>query len=243
MKLEDGSPDNVEVFGLMQDDMLGTTVPRPNPEVILSNRKTFEDIFHHAYDILCHLLRHIEIHLDLAPGTFASLCRQDRPSQSMLRMLKSPPGQIGSHRTNLIGHTDLGTITMLFNIVGGLQILPPGCENTDQNWVYVRPEPGCAIINLGDAMVQWSGGVLRSNIHRVATPPGQQAACERYSVAYFLRPEATASMRRLGGTGVIPPLGEGEEDSGLCALEWEKMRSAAIVAGDSLPKSMGGLRS
>lgn len=89
-------------------------------------------------------------------------------------------------------------------------------------------------------MVQWSGGVLRSNVHRVATPPGLQAGCSRYSMAYLLRPEAGASMRRLDGGGVIPRLADGEREDGLCAQDWERMRTAQIVAGNGLPKSTGG---
>ena len=240
MKLEDGSPDNVEFYGLGQDDMLGTSTPRPNPELILANRKTFQDMFHDAYGIICHLFSHLEHHLSLKPGILASLCPQDKPSQTMLRMLRSPPQNIGNHRTNLIGHTDLGAMTILFNVVGGLQLLPAEAENVEGNWVYIRPEPGCAVINLGDAMVQWSGGILRSNIHRVVTPPGQQASCPRDSLAYLLRPEAAASMRRLEGGDVIPRVADGEQEDSLCAQEWERMRTAQIVAGNSLPKSIGG---
>ena len=129
---------------------------------------------------------------------------------------------------------------MLFNTVGGLQILPAGAENIDANWRYVKPEPGCALINLGDAMVQWSGGILRSNMHRVATAPGQQAGCTRYSVAYLVRPAATVSMRRLVGGDVIPDLEEGEEDNNISAKDWETMRTGQIVRGENKPKSMGG---
>ena len=34
---------------------------------------------------------------------------------------------------------------------------------------------GHAIVNLGDAMVNFTNGLLRSNIHRVVSPPGEQA--------------------------------------------------------------------
>ena len=240
MKLEDGSPDGIEFYGLGQDDMLGTSPPRTNPEIILANRKTFQKIFHDAYGIICHLFSHLEHHLSLKPGILASLCPQDKPSQTMLRMLRAAPQKIGEHRTNLIGHTDLGAMTILFNVVGGLQLLPAGSENVESNWVYIRPEPGCAVVNLGDAMVQWSGGVLRSNIHRVATPPGQQAGCPRYSLAYLLRPAAAASMRRLEGGDIIPRATDGEQEDSLCALDWEKLRAAQIMVGNSLPKIIGG---
>jgi len=241
MKLEDGSPDNVEIYAVRQDDMLASSTTRPYLPLVKENRKTFQDIFLHTYDIICHLMSHLDKHLDLRPGTLAALCPQDKPSPTLLRLLKSPPAKIGSSRTNLIGHNDIGSMTMLFNKLGGLQTLPAGSESIEANWVYVRPQPGCAIINLGDAMVQWSGGILRSNIHRVTTPPGQQAGCERYSVAYLLRPAAEASMQRLKGGDVIPQVADGEQEEGMCAKDWEIKQRALIAAGNALPKSKGSV--
>ena len=240
-KIEDGSPDGFEAYSLSQDDMLGVS-PRDNPEIIQTHRKAFQDFLHDAHGIISHLLFHLDKHLGLKPNTLASLSPQDKPSGTILRLLKmkSSPQTAGGHRTNLISHTDIGSITMLFNIVGGLQVLPADAENTDGNWRWVRPEPGCAVINLGDAMVQWSGGILRSNVHRVAAPPGEQAGCKRYSIAYLVRPEANVSMRRLVGGGVIPQLDDGEEDEDVCAKDWEKMRVAQIVSGKGISRSIGG---
>ncbi|KAL6720889.1 hypothetical protein ACLMJK_002814 [Lecanora helva] len=239
-KLEDGNPDNIEFYGFGQDNILGNSTN--HPKIILSNRQALRDMLRDAHRIVKHLLSHLDKHLCLAPGTLASMCRRDKPSQSMLRMLKAPPLKNGNHRTNLVGHTDIGAITMLFNVIGGLQILPPGLEYTEDNWAYIRPKPGCAIINLGDSMVQWSGGVLRSNIHRVATAPGRQAESPRYSLAYFLRPEATASMRRLHGDGVIQPFVDGEGEDDVSAKDWEKVRALEIVSGNGVPRSSGGLK-
>ena len=81
------------------------------------------------------------------------------------------------------------TQTILHNRTGGLQVLPPGSTE----WYYVKacthhvpclsmaamprdslrthlarqPIPGFAICNIGDALNIFSGGILRSNIHRV----------------------------------------------------------------------------
>jgi isopenicillin N synthase-like dioxygenase len=98
---------------------------------------------------------------------------------------------------------------MLFHVVGGLQILPPGSENINANWQYVRPVPGCALVNLGDTIVEWTGGVLRSCLHRVAVAPGTQGSVPRLSLGYFVRPKFATTMRRLTG-GAIPPLADGE---------------------------------
>lgn len=51
-------------------------------------------------------------------------------------------------------------------------------------------------------MVQWSGGTLRSNIPRVVTTPGQQAACTRYSVAYLCDHRVTCRCDELAAERV-----------------------------------------
>lgn len=156
-------------------------------------------------------------------------------------MLRYPPQPEGDRRTAFLGHTDIGTVTILFNILGGLQILPPGAEALEENWRFVRPEPGCAIINLGDAMVEWSGGVLRSNLHRVFFAPGEQATHERYSLAYAIRPEGVASMKRLNYPGcAVPDAEEGEEDLDFSAAEWLARKGKAIREGKNAASSKGG---
>ncbi|OJJ47527.1 hypothetical protein ASPZODRAFT_64562 [Penicilliopsis zonata CBS 506.65] len=78
------------------------------------------------------------------------------------------------------GHTDIGSVVLPFNIVGGLQILPAGNTNTSENRRYICPEQGCAGINIGDAIVEWMGDVLRSSLHRVVKviPPAVEGERE-----------------------------------------------------------------
>jgi isopenicillin N synthase-like dioxygenase len=61
-------------------------------------------------------------------------------------------------------------------------------------------------------MVKFTNGVLRSNIHRVASPPGAQGDHTRYSLVYFCRPEDDVVLKRLEGSDMIPPLADGEEE-------------------------------
>ncbi|KAL8744952.1 MAG: hypothetical protein Q9190_002859 [Brigantiaea leucoxantha] len=243
MKLEDGSPDRMAFYNLSQDDILGNASPRTHPEVVDCHRSTFKSFFIHAHQILSHLLSHFDIHLGLPTGTLASLSPLDKPSGTSLRLLKARPLGVGAKsRTDLVGHTDMGSITMLFNIVGGLQILPPSCPNprVDSDWRYIRPVPNCALINLGDAMVQWSGGILRSNMHRVATAPGAQVDVDRFSVAYLVRPALETSMRRLASRSVTSREENAEETEDICAKDWERMRAAQIINGENKPGSIGG---
>jgi isopenicillin N synthase-like dioxygenase len=107
------------------------------------------------------------------------------------------------------------------NRLGGLQVQLPRSEE----WVYVRPVPRCAIVNLGDAMVKFSGGILRSNLHRVVSPPGEQAGHVRHSLVYFSRPEHDVMLRRLEG-GLIDELGvdDGDSKEGVRSEDWLSRR-------------------
>jgi isopenicillin N synthase-like dioxygenase len=116
--------------------------------------------------------------------------RIDGRSGDQIRFVKAPPQPKDDRRTALGEHTDFGSVTVLFNRLGGLQVLPPG---RDAQWCYVKPLDGHAIINLGDAMVKFTNGLLRSNIHRVSAPPGEQADYNRFSLVYFNRPEVRTS--------------------------------------------------
>jgi isopenicillin N synthase-like dioxygenase len=240
-KTEDGLPDRFECYGVNNDDILGNIAPLPKPEPIERNRESIKSYLEHAYQLGMMIMDQLDEHLQLPKGTLASLQRLDRPSRSQLRMLRYPPQPEGDRRTAFLGHTDLGTLTILFNVLGGLQILPPGLEAKDENWRYIKPAPGCAILNLGDAVVEWTGGILRSNLHRVYFAPGAQAECERYSLAYAIRPEGAVSMKRLNVPGsFIPPLEEGEENLDCTADEWGYSKAIGLMSGKDTARSRGG---
>ena len=178
----------------------------------------------YSHSVATLILSHLDKQLGLRDGTLSSLHLTSERSRSTVRLIHNPPQPAEDRKTSLFGHTDNGSVTVLFNIIGGLQVLPPGLAHLQCNWHWVRPEPGCAIVNLGDALVQWSGGILHSNMHRVVNAPGQQAACERYSFAYVLKPNNKASMRRLVG----PDIGvHGERDAQYTYENWHKIKEAA----------------
>lgn len=134
-----------------------------------------------------------------------------------MRFIKAPPQPADDRRTALGQHTDFGSVTVLFNRLGGLQVLPPGAE---AKWVYVRPLPGHAIVNLGDAMVKFTNGLFRSNIHRVVAPPGLQTETTRYSLVYFARPEDDVLLRRLDGSDRIPAMEGGQTEEEINSKDW-----------------------
>jgi isopenicillin N synthase-like dioxygenase len=170
-----------------------------------------------SHSIVTLVLELLNEHLRLPPDTLPSLHRPHGTSGDQVRFIKAPPQPVDDRRVALGEHTDFGSVTVLFNRLGGLQVLPPG---RDAQWCYVKPLPGHAIINLGDAMVKFTNGVLRSNIHRVASPPGAQGDHTRYSLVYFCRPEDDVVLKRLEGSDMIPPLADGEEEEEVKSKDW-----------------------
>ena len=228
------------LYTLSRDDTLGLCSTREDPALFKNHRKELQDFFLNAHKVMAELLAHLDKHLGLASGTLASLSPLDKPSATALRMLLSlPQPSVDDSHINLGGHTDIGTLSMLFNVVGGLQILPAGSENVNSNWRYIRPELGCAIINVADSLVEWTGGLLRSSLHRVTLPPGEQAKVSRRSVGYFVRPHHNGSMQRLKSP-VILPLAEGEKEETRSVDEWAAWSALQVVKGVLKPQTKGG---
>lgn len=132
-----------------------------------------------------------------------------------------------------MGHPDNGSATVLFNIAGGLQVL----GDTD-GWCYVRPEPGHAVISLGDSMVQWTGGALRSNMHRVVPAPGAQSECPRFSIAYVLKLPYACRMERLKGERF--PHGEDNKEKVERYEEFHAKKSNGVGEWKNLVGGRGG---
>ncbi len=157
-KIEDGRPDCCEIYSLPMDDLLAPAPLNDTPPAFEKNLPLLTSCAKHLHSIASTILTHLSTHLALPPHTLSSMHALTERSSSNLRFLHMPPQQPSTAQTSLMGHTDNGSVTVLFNILGGLQVL----DDTN-GWCYVRPEPGHAIINLGDSMVQLTGGVLRSN--------------------------------------------------------------------------------
>ncbi|KAF2785847.1 oxidoreductase [Melanomma pulvis-pyrius CBS 109.77] len=241
LRTDDGKLDAMKMYMLGQDDIIGNIPPRNNPDTIETRRKECQEFFRHAHAVVAVILAALDRQLDLQPGTLERLSPLDKLSDTSLRLLLSHPQSIvDENRISLGGHTDIGTVTLLFHVAGGLQILPAGSENVHGNWRYIRPEPGCALVNIGDTLVEWTGGLLRSSLHRVVTAPGAQASVPRQSLAYLIRPDRNASMRRLEGSALIPRLKEGEQEETRSVSEWATWRAQQIMNGELKPQTRGG---
>lgn len=198
--------------------------PLPQPGIIQNNRDKLKSFISNSHTIVTLVLDLLNEHLQLTPSTLANMHRVDHHSGDQIRMTRSPPQPMNGEVPRLAGHTDFGSVTVLFNRLGGLQVLPPG---QDAEWKWVKPLPGHCIINLGDSLVKFTNGLLRSNIHRVISSPGAQAASTRYSLVYFSRPEDDVLLKRLQGSTVIPPLSEGVLEEDVNSRDWIIRRALA----------------
>lgn len=204
---------------IAKDDILSISDPLPAPNLIDRNRANLASYIHVNNVVLTTLFTSLATSLQLEPAAFTSLHRLTSPSGCHVRFIRTPPQPVEQRSLALGEHTDFGSLTILFNRIGGLQVLLPNISK----WVYVRPMPGCAIINLGDAMVKFSAGILRSNMHRVVAPPGNQDKLVRYSVVYFSRPEYDVSMKRVEG-GLIDLVAKDDEMEVESTREWLRRR-------------------
>ncbi|KAJ5892370.1 gibberellin 3-beta hydroxylase [Penicillium tannophilum] len=126
--------------------------------------------------------------LDL-PYDLKDCHRKDKPSSANMAMLNYLPWGSSDEKIGNMAHTDMGTLTVVFTKSEGLQVLQPGTEE----WTFIRPRVGHAVVNVGDSLNFLSKGALTSSLHRVVPPP-DSVGQDKFSCIYFLRPEFDAKF-------------------------------------------------
>ncbi|EGN93565.1 hypothetical protein SERLA73DRAFT_189266 [Serpula lacrymans var. lacrymans S7.3] len=195
---ETGKLDAAEFINVSKDDALAypRIARRTYPQTVNARMEsTITPFVQKSLDVNYTILKIFNDKLGLPEGTLSRLHDINEFSGSEARCIKTPPmpGKSLADKAALGAHTDFGSLSFLHNRLGGLQVLPPGHER----WLYVKPLPGHAICNVGDALTVFSGGILQSNIHRVVAPPGDQSYHERWSLVFFIRPGDSVVLRAL----------------------------------------------
>ncbi|KAK3680864.1 putative 2OG-Fe(II) oxygenase family oxidoreductase, partial [Podospora appendiculata] len=119
-----------------------------------------------------------------------------------LRLLHYPPADTDAAtqtrpRTGAGAHTDMGAITLLLqNDQPGLEVLHPGTGE----FVAVDPTPGAFVVNVGDMLSAWTGGLYKSSVHRVIN----RNPVDRYSAAFFFDGSLDCPLDPLDGSGTGP---------------------------------------
>lgn len=179
-ELSPGDPDLIS-----GNPMLG---PNPWPSAMPKLKPRMLGYFDQLSRLSETLLRMFAIGLNLPEETFSA--RFKKP-MNWLRLLHYPPqGAISLEEAiGTRAHTDSSAMTILaLDEVAGLQVY-----TKTEEWIPVRRIEGTFVVNTGEIMKLWTGGIFRSARHRVINRTGQ----ERYSVPFFATPSFDEILKPL----------------------------------------------
>jgi isopenicillin N synthase-like dioxygenase len=200
--------DNVEIYNIPKftKDFEGKY---QHPDLLQAHLPEIEHFSRTLHsNVVIPLLHLFAIILELPDEEF--LARQHSYEQKsedhfryMLYHKRTPEDWAASGGGLKSGHTDLGTVTLLFRQpIAGLQIL-----GEDGNWTYVSAQPGTITVNLADTISHQTGGWLKSSVHRVVTPPKDQWAYDRTGLLYFARPHNKTILNPILDSPVLQAAG------------------------------------
>lgn len=141
-------PDSTEFWNVGKDHVHGIVASRPYPEVIMREKELFKGFMERAHGVGMAVCRALEKGLGLeGEGELEGLNRFDMPSGDHVRLTRKTAVQ-DEGAIGLPSHTDFGSVTVLFNWLGGLQI-ESRTEGREGEWEWVVPVEGHAVVNLG----------------------------------------------------------------------------------------------
>lgn len=164
---------------------------------------------------------------------FTSRYAPEAPSGTTFRFLHYP-GQKRLHPEATVragAHTDYGSMTLLFQQENqeGLEIFSP----ISKKWEAVpyvaasagREEAAPIVVNIADQLSYWTGGLLKSTIHRVKFPPHvQESGQDRYSIVFFSHPNDLTLLEPVPSEIIRNILGRGANNELLPITAGEHLR-------------------
>lgn len=195
-----GDPKEAMNFCLL--DFSSGTSDRPVPGFFRDNGReevvkgAIQKLYGLSIKILRILAKGLEIEED---DWFDSRYQASKPSGSTFRLLHYPGQKLLSPEAVIRAgaHTDYGSMTLLFQQKNqeGLEIyLPvskgweavPYVENNETKFPKLAAP---IVVNIADQLSYWTGGLLKSTIHRVKFPAHvQETGQDRYSIVFFSHP-------------------------------------------------------
>ena len=162
------------------------------PDRPIHMRSIWTDYFHTMMELGTHIMCIFAVALGLSERFFDKMI--DNP-KAILRATNYPllekapePDQFPASP-----HTDYGTLTIIStNSETGLQV----CTRSGQ-WIDVEPPPNSFIVNIGDLMMHLTNDKWISTLHRVITPPLDQAGKRRQSLVFFHNPNPCTLIKCL----------------------------------------------
>lgn len=248
-----GARDTIEFLNIAQDDILprlssAAVTARYPPKTARYPPETARyppnvdfavvtSFVRRAREVNITLLRSLERRLGLRGGELEARHALGEPSASESRFTRNavPHAPEDALKKGIGAHTDFGSLSFVHNRLGGLQVLSPGTNE----WQYVKPLPGHAVCNVGDGLSILSGGILRSNVHRVIPPPPPQRHIPRTSLIFFTRPGRKVVLRALAEeSNMIKAAMDGKRQKGEDVSAYE----GTVTAGEWFTRRMRNQR-
>ncbi|KAF1958642.1 Clavaminate synthase-like protein [Byssothecium circinans] len=123
-----GTRDKNEIYSVFRSQKMSYSLSlRSTPSPLNHHREARRSVELHQRHQRClaTLFASLEKSLDPPASTFTSLHRLYSPSGSHVRFIRAPPQPVDQRSLALGEHTDFGSLTILFNRIGGLQVRPP----------------------------------------------------------------------------------------------------------------------
>ncbi|KAB8228277.1 2-oxoglutarate-dependent dioxygenase [Aspergillus alliaceus] len=220
--LPNGQPKYNETVNFPMTEMLGYGgAPVDLPDWLSPHQELFQRTMRSGNKIANIVLAALEVGLQVPPGALTDAHHIQDPSDDFLRLLRYPGLQPDQPRDDLRfpAHKDFTSLGILFTWLGGLQLpasaaAPSITSGTmtgpldiiEDSWRWVKPVPGTAIVNVGNALEILTNKALTSGLHRVVRAPGEQVPFDRYSVLIGTRPANNFSMKPLQSPQISPVL-------------------------------------
>ncbi|KAJ9157591.1 Clavaminate synthase-like protein [Pleurostoma richardsiae] len=164
----------------------GVVYPKKNqwPSNNLELRSSLYAYYSYALAFSRQLLHIFALALDMPEDFFDQFCRFP---MTAIRALHYPPQEVEHGAEPGLGaHTDYCMFTLVCqDKVPALQVL-----NDNGIWVDALPRPKSFVVNIGDFLMQVTGGTFQSTVHRVVNLTGER----RYSMPFFFSPDEDAHI-------------------------------------------------
>lgn len=179
------------------------------PELFKANSDLIAESLQKYYELAKKIMSLITVALEIDQDDyFTSKFKSNRKNGCVLRFLHYPlfrsdniNDKLGIDPDLRIGpHTDYGALTLLMQRRGeeGLEVQ---LEGDQEQWVKVpfltSRYDGSApplVVNFGDMLNFWTNGVIKSTKHRVRIKPGDTRSSDRYSIVFFVHPDAETKL-------------------------------------------------
>ncbi|OEU11556.1 Clavaminate synthase-like protein [Fragilariopsis cylindrus CCMP1102] len=174
----DDNNDDDEIFknNWPDQDIIDSSLSNDNDD---DDSINFHDVIDEYFSLMdklyLRLMKYIGLGLGL-PDDGDYLVQRCNQHHENLRLLHYPGGNTNnanSSNSNIRGnaHTDFGALTLLVqDEVGGLKVRRSNNES-EEEWIDVKPVPNSIIVNVGDMLMRWSNDKLKATLHKVETPP------------------------------------------------------------------------